>query len=367
MHKDRIFTILIFIASALHFTIVLPKSKSKVKVDVTSASVDLLSKKEADLVNFFYKPIDFSPDGLNHYFKYVYNHPDYTNYIPHNLSHMIQFLDYGQQAEQSEAFAASVVKLFMQKIKACPYIDAESFTEFLPKFADAMKPFITKKEATFLQDVQGVLKDRLTNVFSKYFSYFQRNPDGFMTSLSEQIAKQTNQMYTSQHVEVEQLKKDVLRFIELCANKLVWSSKDDLQVWYICNKLADEARQCLEKDVLGDRGAFDDVCWSLIHRFCYFLELSAPTLSKDFYEHVLTDLQTKPLVLTAIDEQEDLVLPKRTHLMTRVQTCKDIAYPKPLQNMEFAFGEIEQGSGDSKSQIAHADIENIDLKTALAR
>lgn len=356
MHKDKRFLILIFIVSVLNFITVLPKSKSKVKVEISESKNAVLSKKEADLVNFFYRPIDFSPDGMNYYFKYVYNHPDYTNYLPHNLSHMIQFLDYGRETNQSEAFAASVVKLFMQKVKATPYIDAESFVEFLPKFADAMKPFVTKKDATFLQEVQDVLKDRLTNVFSKYFSYFQRNPDGFMTSLSEQIAKQTNQMYTSQHVEVEQLKKDALRFIELCANKLVWSSKDDLQVWYVCNKLADEARQCLDKEVLGNKDAFDDVCWSLVHRFCYFLELSAPTLSRDFYDQVLDDLNSKPLVLTAVDEQEDLILPKRSHLVTKVQACKDIAHPKRLQNIELAFDDAKEVTEKSQgATVATAD------------
>lgn len=338
MYKDRTFHLLIFTLIALHFGIVLPKQKQNVKVQEIS-SVDILSKKEADLVNFFYRPIDFSADGLNYYFKYVYNHPEYTHYLPHNLSHMIQFLDHGQQTEQSEAFAASVIKLFMQKVKATPYIDAESFVEFLPKFADAMKPYLEKKDATFLNDVQVVLKDRLTHVFSKYFSYFQRNPDGFMTSLSEQLAKQTNQLCTTQHVEVAELKKDVLRFVELCANKLVWSSKDDMKVWYICNKLAHEVQQCLDKGVLSGSEAFDDGCWSLIHRFCYFLELSASTLSKDFYDQVLNDLKTKPLVLTSAEEQEDAITTKRSHLITRVQMYKDIAYPKPLQDLQFDFDE----------------------------
>ena len=328
------FQILFSFFFILYVGILLPKEKSNVKGQSSKQVVEVVSKQETDLLNFFYRPIDFSQDGINYYFKYVYNHPEYVNYLPHNLSHMIQFLNHGRQSGQSEAFAASVVKLFMQKIKATPYIDAESYVEFLPKFVDAISPYLEKKEASFLQEIQVVLKERLINVFTKYFSYFQTNPDAFMTSLSEQLARQTNQLHTAQHIEVEQLKKDILRFVELCANKLVWSSKDDVQVWYVCNKLGYEAQQCLEKKVLPNQDAFDDVCWSFIHRFCYFLELSAPTLSKDFYDHVLDDLKTKPLVLTSASEQEDLMLPKRSHLMTRVQMYKDIAYPTQFSDID---------------------------------
>ncbi len=345
MYKDKVFQLLIFSFFILHVGILLPKPKSNVKVQATELVAEQASKQETDLINFFYRPIDFSSDGISHYFKYVYNHPEYTNYLPHNLSHMIQFLNHGSQTGQSEAFAASVIKLFMQKIKATPYVDAESFVEFLPKFAQAMQPYLEKKEATFLQEVQNVLKDRLVTVFTKYFSYFQKNPDAFMTSLSEQLANQTNQLCTAQHVEVEQLKKDVLRFIEICANKLVWSSKDDLQVWYVCNKLAHETQQCLDKKLLTNQDSFDDVCWSLVHRFCYFLELSAPTLSKDFYDQVIDDLKTKPLILVSAEEQEDLMTKKRAHLLSRVQMCKDIAYPKQDLSLHFDEAQFKKNIG----------------------
>lgn len=331
------------IALILSFGLVMPRSRSSAKVNEENFAVDVLSKQEADLINFFYRPIDFSQEGINYYFRYVYNHPEYVNYLPYNLSHMIQFLEHGAKSDQSEAFAASIVKLFMQKIKATPYIDAESFAEFLPRLAISLKPYLEKKEASFLQEMQKVLKERLTSVFSKYFSYFQKNPDGFMTSLAEQIAKQTNHLHTQQHVEIEQLKKDILKFIEFCANKLVWSSKDDLQVWYICNKLAYEAQQCLEKGVLTEQDALDDVAWSLIHRFCYFVELAAPTLSREFYESVLSDLRSKPLILTAVEEQEDLITPKREYLANKIQMYRDVAFPKQNADMQFDESKFQEG------------------------
>ena len=67
---------------------------------------ETLSRKEVDLINFFCKPIEFTPDGISYYFKYVYNHPEYVHYLPYSFSHMIQFLEYGTKSGQSEVFAA---------------------------------------------------------------------------------------------------------------------------------------------------------------------------------------------------------------------------------------------------------------------
>lgn len=299
-------------------------TKNNTQNDVSVEPSMMLTRQEIDLVNFFCKPIDFTPDGIAYYFKYVYNHPEYIHYLPYNLSHMIQFLEYGTKSGQSEAFAASVIKMFLQKIKAVPYVEAEAMAEFVPKFTQAMKPYLEKKELNMLKEVQVVLKEKLSQIFSKYFSYFQKNPDEFMTSLSEQIARQTNQTVTQQHIEVEQLKKDVLRFLELCANKLVWSSKDDVQVWYTCNRLAHECQICLDQKVLCNPDALDDICWSFIHRFCYFVELSHDALSKDFFAQVLHDVQTKKLTLCALEEQEDLMTTKKSYLTTRMQVYRDL-------------------------------------------
>jgi len=340
MIKNKfLFIVTIFLFT--YTTIVVTQATSKVKIEKSKSSkiekkeetkveqqdqMDnlLLDRHEADLVSYFCKPIEFTPEGIANYFKYRYNHPEYVNYLPYNLSHMIQFLKYGTQTDQNEAYAASVIKMFLQKVKAAPYVEAESFVNFMSEFSKAIRPYLEKKQANFLSEMQTVLKNKLSEMFACYFNVFQKNPDTFMNSLAEQIVKQTNQSVTQQHVEVEQIKKDVLRFFEICANKLVWSSQDDIQTWYCCNRLAHECQICLENSVLCDANALDDMCWSIIHRYCYFVDLSKDILSKDFYSQVLYDLQTKPLLLTALEEQEQLMINKKDHLICKLKTCRDI-------------------------------------------
>jgi hypothetical protein len=335
--KFKIVPYMLVLMFFLNSTIVVAKNESKVKNSkvqavaektnsetVSEACPEVLTRQEVDLISFFSKPIEFTPEGIQYYFKYVYNHPEYPSHLPYSLSHMIQFLQYGIESGQNEQFAASVLNMFLQKIKAAPFVEAENFTEFLPKFTRAIKPYLEKKEANFVNEMQVIIKDKLGKIFAQYFSYFQKNPDGFMTSLAEQIAKQTNKSVTQQHVEVEHLKKDILRFIELVANKLVWSSQDDIQVWYTCTRLADECQICLDQNVLCNSEDLDDLCWSLVHRFCYFVELSHDSLSKDFFSKVAHDVKTnKNLTLIARPEREDLMVPKAQQIERVIDQCKE--------------------------------------------
>lgn len=287
----------------------------------------VVTTQEADLVCYFCKPIEFTPEGITYYFKNIYNHPEYINYLPCNLSHMIQFLKYGLETGQNETYVASVIKMFTQKIKAAPYIEAESFVDFMNDFTNVVKPYLEKKQAAFLFEMQSTLKNKLSEMFARYFNVFQKNPDSFMNSLAEQIVKQTNQGFTQQNIEVEQIKKDIQRFFEICANKFIWSSQDDVQTWYCCNKLAKECQICLDNNIVCDANAVDDMCWSIIHRYCYFVDLSKDIFSQNFYTQVLYDLQTKPLVLTSLEEQEQLMTSKKDYLICKMKNCRDFCYP----------------------------------------
>lgn len=270
---------------------------------------------EDDTISFFLRPITFTQDGVAHYFKYTYNHDNYVDFLPYSLSHMIQFLEFGKTQEHPEQFAKSVIKLFLQKIKACSFINSYSLLEFLPQFADSMQPFLEKKQSSFLQELQISLKKKFTSVFSNYFPYFKKNPDAFLEALSEQIAHKTTAKQTEQHIDVEHLKKDILRFLEICINKLAWSPDDGYEAWACLNKFAEITFTFLEKKMITDIDAYDDICWSLVHRFCYFVELSHQQLPQEFFTKVITDLETKTLLLTEVEEQEDFMRSKKDHLI----------------------------------------------------
>jgi hypothetical protein len=286
-----------------------------------------------DLFSYFLRPINFSKEGITHYFKYTYNHEKYTEYLPYNFSHMIQFLEFGQAHEQNEAYAKSILKLFLQKIKGCDFINSYSLVTSMPKIADSLSPYIIKKEATFLEELQKSLKNRFSNIFSTYLSYFQKSPDAFLDALSEQIAKKTNEVQTQQHIDVENIKKDILRFLETCINKLVWSPKDAYDAWISVNEIATQSELFLSKKLLSDVDAFDDICWSLIHRFCYFMDVSSEDIPEEVFIKIINDIHTEKLVLFEIEEQEDLITRKKDFLLKKIKNF--CTYTHPMKRKEY--------------------------------
>jgi len=291
----------------------------------------LAADQEADLVTFFLRPITFTSAGLKSYFEHVYNHPKYADYLQYNLAHMIQFLEYGLEHQQDTGFALSVIKLFTQKIKACPFVDGTNFTVFVPHLANTLQPYLDKKEAGFLEDIGSKLKLHMTNVFSKYFSYFKSNPDAFMDALSKQIAQQTNQLQTEQHVDIAYLQKDLLRFFELCINKLILPADDISACWKDINATADAFHAILKNNVLTGLTAFDDLSWSLVHRFCYILQLSYKTISQDTYNKIMGDIRNQSYKLLETAEQEEFIQTKRGYLLQQLDYYKHLAYPKTKQ------------------------------------
>ncbi len=85
--------------------------------------------------------------------------------------------------------------------------------------------------------------------------------------------------------------------------------------------------QFLDKKLLSDVDAFDDLCWSLIHRFCYFIDIAGPDISQDTFIAIVNDIATQKLVLFAIEEQEDLMLSKKDFLLKKIKTFCPYEYP----------------------------------------
>lgn len=282
--------------------------------------------QSVDMFSYFLRPIDFSKEGITHYFKYTYNHDQYTQHLPYNFSHMIQFLEFGQKNNQNMAYAKSIIKLFLQKIKGCDFVNSYSLITAMPKLADSLAPYLVKQQAGFLEELQKSLKHRFSNIFSTYMSYFQKSPDAFLDALSEQIAKKTNEVQTQQHIDVEQVKKDILRFLETCISKLIWAPQDAYQAWTAINELATQMELFSDKKLLSDIDAFDDLCWSLIHRFCYFIDIAAPDISQDVFIKIINDIATEKLILFAIEEQENIMDTKKDYLLKKIKNYCPYVY-----------------------------------------
>jgi len=263
-------------------------------------------------------PIDFSADGLNDFFENTYNKHWYgTEFLPNNFTHMIQFLKYGKKTKQNWSYLKSVIKVFGNKLKSTTYVNSYAFLRLLKVLPNLTKQYFIVPEINIFEGNQKVINDVLYSNFMSNFSFFKQDPQTFLQDLSKNIVKNLQQKagVLEQHVSIENLRQSVVRFLESGLGKLVWDPKDHKKIWKLFYATAKKIERLAENNIFTDLDSLDDLFWSLIHRFCFFLELTAQELPVNFYKKFRMKLSSSDLFMFEIAEQESAMTTKEIHLV----------------------------------------------------
>jgi len=268
-------------------------------------------------------PITFSPEGLNGFIKNVYNLPKYgTEILPNDFSHMLQFLQYGIDADLGVSFAQSVFKLFGNKLKSASYVNAYVFADTLAPLESILKNYFSAPKTRPKQVLKTTINDVLYSSFLSQFDFFKRDPKTFFNNLSGEILTSLGHELASTQKEIqkEQLRQTAIRFFELCASKLVWSPEDATEMWRTVQLISKRLAHLMKHNIISDVDHLDDLFWSITHRFCFFVDLFGSDLPLAFYQNIRQDLIRKKGVLCKLEEQEKLITSKTEHIMKAVTT-----------------------------------------------
>ena len=271
--------------------------------------------REQELLNFFLKPIDFSPDGISHFFKYTYNHPMYADFVAHDFSHLIQLLEFGKETNKATAYAKSVFQLFSQKVKMSSYVNAYNFYALIEHLPTNLQPYFyqEKTKATMLEKVQKDLKEYFSSMFSTYFPVFKKDPDTFLEKLAEQAAKINGEAAITYEVDHEQLRKDVVRFLETNISKLMWDMHHLDDAWITLHGIAQTNFELFNQKIISSED-YNDICWSLVTRFCYLLRLEKERVSSSHLHTIQDQLNSQEYVLFLCQEVEDAISTKKEYV-----------------------------------------------------
>lgn len=266
-------------------------------------------------------PITFNPEGINYFLKNVYNRPDYgTEIFPNDFSHLLQFLKHGVDTRQAPSYAQSVFKLFSNKLKSASYVNAYVFVEMLKPLQEIMKYYFISPKPRSPAQMKTTVNDVLYSSFLSQFDFFKRDPKSFFSSLSHEILTSLNHelLGSEREIKKEQLRQTIIRFLELCAGKLVWSPEEPTEIWRSIKQLSSKLARLMKDDIVQDIDHLDDLLWSITHRFCFFLELTGMDLPVSFYQNIKQDLLRKTPLLCKLEEQERLITSKSEILMQAV-------------------------------------------------
>lgn len=263
-------------------------------------------------------PVTFTPTGIDYFLRNVYNRPEYgTEFLPNNFSHFLQFLEHGVQTRQTAGYAQSVIKLFANKLKSATYINAYVFEDMLLSLHSTIKHYFVGPQPRTAAQLKVSINDVLYTSFLSQFDFFKQDPKKFFDSVSREILTSLNYelLGSAQEVQKEQLRQTLVRFLELCAGKLIWSPEEPNYIWPSVKKTCSHFARFAHDGIMHDADYIDDLYWSLTHRLCFFIDLCNTSLPASFYQTVEKDVLKKNVLLCKLDEQEKVITSKSELLM----------------------------------------------------
>jgi len=264
-----------------------------------------------------------SPSSLERFAETVKD-PSYARAIlPHDFNLMVDLLTYGKQTDQPREYTRSVFKMFGNLLKGAEYVNPSAMGSLLRQlpelvshhfsFAEAKKPlpdsdlFGCDAACYFKQTINNILYNR----FSNEFDLFRREPESFLENLSGQLAD-----LSQDHLENEQLRQAIIRFLEIGLGKLIWSPTDGEKTWESAKRMGANLASLLKDRVIDDANDLIDLYWTIVQRYCYFIDIAGTGMPVSSYQQIKADLEQKRPLLLEMEEQEEC-LESRSSVLTR--------------------------------------------------
>lgn len=275
-----------------------------------------------DFITECCKPINFDqPRNIHYFLQNVFNNKQYTQeYLPFNLEkHPLQFLENGKKLPKSASYMESSIRLFYNRMKACPFSCPVSVSLYLDKAPLCIKHGTSSfMQTDFYSDIEKNMMDIFIPTFVSDFSFFKSNPEQFFKNMAHSVTVMVKDTFNlHDHIAQEQLKQMFIRFVELCFMKLVWTPNDQMGVWQSFKRLSEQCINLLELELITP-DEFDDLCKSLIESFIRFLDLAGSELSMSVIETIREDIESQEMIIFEFDEQEQMIESKKDRMLDAV-------------------------------------------------
>lgn len=238
--------------------------------------------------------------------------------LPNDFSYLVQLLAYGQEVSNRIEYARAVFSVFSKVIGGSQYVNAYAYQEFLEQLVPTLKPYFVNYRTSHKRslsigldgDMYDRFKEAVSNMlyvqFSSQYDVFRSSPLQFFDELSQAITD-----IAKQEVEAQQARVAIKRFLELCMSKLVWSPEEHAQVWDNVKSIAQVLSLLTHNNIIEDPNDLNDMYWTLLHRFNFFVDLVGGQLPLSFYEQVKNDCAQNNLLFLTLAEQDACILTKQ--------------------------------------------------------
>jgi len=248
-----------------------------------------------------------------------------TEILPNDLGYLTRLVANGVTNNHSPYYLRSITKLFSNMLKKAEYTNASAVDRFLEQFKTDAQPYFALQvsrsyitnaalyDAHMLDRFKSTVNNALYFKFSSDYESFRSDPTQFLENLSGEILNLAQEEITH-----EQLRQGIIRFFEIALGKLIWDVTNPEKSWSITKKIADDLAYLLEVNILSDVNDLDDLYWTLLSRYAYFINVTATDTHPSFFTALKDDLATGNIILFELAEQDTMIESKLSYLQRTI-------------------------------------------------
>lgn len=271
------------------------------------------------------------------YVKEIYNRKDYPQALSQDASHIIQFLDLSNELNLDAKTVYVYMRLWVNKAKSCEVMDDRMILQSLRTMPSQLaRHFISEDDinqsTTDLSFIKHQIESTLLAKFTENFPAFQAEPDVFLSNLSQDLTRQYQQeidhikkQHDSLHAQ-ERLRNLIIKFFEITLNKVVWEINEYENPWQSFIAIADGLSLLAEHDIITHMDELDDLWWSLVHRFCFFLDIAGASIPENLFDEIEHDLDMCSIPFLESEEQDAGIISKKETLFESLLQAKTRAF-----------------------------------------
>lgn len=271
------------------------------------------------------------------YIKEVYNERRYAEYLSQDGTHLEDFFHIAQELSLDLETMYVSLRLFYNKIKECEFIDDSVILQILKPLPQTFQSYfdpiksLTDHSYDALSFIKESIERTILNRFTYQFTQFQEQPDIFVQELADELAKIYQQKSTSTEQKNFQeelrirLRFLINKFLETMLSKATWNITNPAGIWTSFMNMANELQNLALYQIIDHRDDLDDLEWSLVHRFRYFLELVGAMLPVSLFEEIEEALIHKEVFFLEVEEQDKGIRSKKELFLQSLANAKSKA------------------------------------------
>lgn len=253
--------------------------------------------------------------------------------LPNDFSYLVNLIECGISTNQPPAYVRSVIKLFSNVLKGSDYVNAHAFFDLITKFPTILPHYFSLNVSTrYLKNhtlfdvhmydrLQETVNDMLYFKFSTEYDSFKKNPTAFLSDVSNLVTD-----IVQEEVTCEQVRQSIVHFCDIALSKLLWNPQDQEKTWNTTKQIADQLASLLDHNILDDTNDLDDLYWTLLYRYSYFIDLTATDMQPSFYESIRHDITNESITLLELEEQDSIIESKKRHLTRTLMEAEAKSY-----------------------------------------